>query len=128
MCPVHYLTAITLLYRNYMVQASVVSLVEKCLERKIFIWLVNLSINIHYSHPQTTHINATLSFIYKDLTSRRKTASVVRLIFPTSLRSWVTNTPSVKMLCTTTKFLVLTKHNMLKCWSTEDWSSFFCLL
>jgi hypothetical protein len=60
------------LYRNYIVPAGVVSVVEKCLERKIFIWLVNLLINIHYSHPQKTHIKVTLSLIYKDVTSCRK--------------------------------------------------------
>ena len=45
--------------------------------------------------------------------------------------SQVTNTPSVKMLCPQTKFLVLVfpyKHNTLKCWSVEDRSSFLCLL
>ena len=117
MCPAHYLTAITLLHRNYMVQAGVVSLVEKYLERKIFISLVNLLINMHYSHPQKTHIKITLRLIYKDMTSCKKitqeTAFVVthtlrQTDIPTSLHSWATNTPSVKMLCTTTKLLVLT--------------------
>ena len=126
MCPAHYLTAITLLHRNYMVQAGVVSLVEKYLERKIFISLVNLLINMHYSHPQKTHIKITLRLIYKDMTSCKKitqeTAFVVthtlrQTDIPTSLHSWVTNTPSVKMLCQQQNCLSLHFHKNITCFS-----------
>ena len=43
------------------------------------------------------------------------------------LDSWVTNTPSVKILSLKRKLLVLIfsyKHNMLKCWSVQDQSGF----
>jgi len=46
------------------------------------------------------------------------------------LDSWVTNTPSVKMVCTQ-KLLSLIfslKHNMRNCLSVKDRSSIFCFL
>ena len=44
---------------------------------------------------------------------------------PALLNSWVTNTPSVKMLCPQKNCLFL---YFRKCWSIDDQSSFFCLM
>jgi hypothetical protein len=56
------------------------------------------------------------------------THTVRQTEFPALLDSWVTNTPSVKTLSPEKNCLSVYFHNILKCWSTEDRLSFFCLL
>lgn len=58
------------------------------------------------------------------------THMILHTEFCALLDSWVTNTPSVKMLCLQ-KYCwpyISKKRNMLRCWSVEDQLCFFCLL
>jgi len=59
------------------------------------------------------------------------TQTICQTQIPTLLYSWVRNTPAVKMLCPqqiASPYIFTKKNNMLKSWSINDLSCFFCLL
>jgi len=58
------------------------------------------------------------------------THTIRQKVIPALLDSWVTNTPSVKMLCPQKLLLVIfpQKHNAHKCWSVDDRPRFVYLL
>ena len=58
------------------------------------------------------------------------THTILHTEFRALLDSWVTNTPSVKMLWPQKNCwpYISKKHNMFKCWSVEDQLCCFCLL